>query len=463
MKLKTRIIISSCIAVVVALLLSTLLLVGFLYEKSEEQALLEGYRETAEVVNDIYINIENYTRDEAKISYVNLCMKKRHSDYDIAYFVQGGREKEEIYNMTVFNFDRLNSLNYVTYSENSYYVISLARMKKNGRNYAVYNCMIDSNFYIYHIEDITGVKDTILEWTLVMAAVIVVIAIISMIFLWFVLKRALQPLNDLNKKAERIAQGDYDGRVDVLRNDEIGQLGNSFNKMAEAVQTRTNSLLESEHKKTLFMGDLTHELKTPMTAISGYAQTLLTVKLSDEDREEALNYIVEQCKRLERMSKKMTSLLELGQSDAFEIKEERVEKLFENAKKSCENTLNDKNMKLEIIHHNEKMLMDVDLMTNVLINLIDNAVKASSPGGRIMVEADKNIIKVKDFGKGIPEGEIEKILEPFYMVDKSRSRKSGGAGLGLALVAVILEKHHIKMTIQSKVGEGSTFILEFPG
>lgn len=199
-----------------------------------------------------------------------------------------------------------------------------------------------------------------------------------------------------------------------------------------------------------------------MTAILGYAQTLLTVKLSEEDREEALNYIVEQCKRLERMSKKMTRLLELGQSNDLEIKKEKVIDLFENAVKSCDGIIKDKEISVRVIEHGETYMMDIDLMTNVLINLIDNGIKASQNKAEIILEANENTIKVTDFGKGIPKEEQKKILEPFYMVDKSRSRKNGGAGLGLALVSAILQKHNVKIFIQSEEGKGSTFILEFP-
>ena len=96
-----------------------------------------------------------------------------------------------------------------------------------------------------------------------------------------------------------------------------------------------------------------------------------------------------------------------------------------------------------------------------MINLIDNARKASGSGERIILSAAENVIEVRDFGKGIPEEEKEKILEPFYMIDKSRSRKSGGAGLGLAITAMILKRHHCRLQIESEVGRGTRMILQF--
>ena len=109
----------------------------------------------------------------------------------------------------------------------------------------------------------------------------------------------------------------------------------TFNQMAEAVETRTKSLEESERQKTLFMGNLTHELKTPLAAISGYAQTLLTVRLDEADEAEALGYIDEECKRLERLSKKMLRLLELDTEQKLELHESPVRQLFERTGRLC--------------------------------------------------------------------------------------------------------------------------------
>ena len=227
------------------------------------------------------------------------------------------------------------------------------------------------------------------------------------------------------------------------------------------MEQRTKSLEESEQKKTIFMGNLTHELKTPMTAISGYAQTLLSAKISEEEQREALMYIYEECGRLERLSKKMMNLLELSENPEINFTDTPVADIFQAAEKSCQVLLKKKDISLKCMESGQHFYMDSDLMTDVLINLIDNAVKASEPGAEIILYAHDNMIEVQDFGKGIPQEELEKILEPFYMIDKSRSRKNGGAGLGLALIAVIVEKHHIKMSIDSEVGKGTRFILEW--
>lgn len=218
---------------------------------------------------------------------------------------------------------------------------------------------------------------------------------------------------------------------------------------------------ETERKKTLFMGNLTHELKTPMTAISGYAKTLLTVRLSEEDREEALSYIYEESCRLERLSRKMMNLLLLEEQGEIHLEKVPARVLFQHARDACSNSLEEDGIILECHEDGEVFMVDADLFTEVLINLIDNGRKASGRGDRVILSASQGVIEVRDFGKGIPEGEREKILEPFYMIDKSRSRKSGGAGLGLAITALILERHHCRIEVESKVGQGTRMILHF--
>ncbi len=288
-----------------------------------------------------------------------------------------------------------------------------------------------------------------------------VITMFVCLLLYLILNKVLSPLQKLNEGAKQIARGRYEERIAVGRKDEIGELSENFNQMAGAVQLRIEELKEAEWRRTLFMGNLTHELKTPMTAISGYAKTLLTVRLPDEDREEALSYIYKESCRLERLSRKLMDLLLLEEEDAIELTEVCADVLFHNAAEACGRSLEEDGIHLECHGESEIFFVDVELFTEVLINLIDNARKASRSGERIILSAAENVIEVRDFGKGIPEEEKEKILEPFYMIDKSRSRKSGGAGLGLAITAMILKRHHCRLQIESEVGRGTRMILQF--
>ncbi|MFQ9515630.1 MAG: sensor histidine kinase [Eubacterium sp.] len=475
MKLRTRIIGISCITVLAATMFSELFIWVYTGKNLKNEAVLKGLQECYALSDQIAQDIADKTDADLDKIYLEYLFKTYNDNYNICYLEYNSNdnteiEAEEVYNNTVFSHQQLSELEYNAYEETVNDIPTFGNNQKNidvgyinyeGRKYVVYSRMMNAFIHIYRIEDITYVQDKVVNMAIVMAGITILVMTAAILILLFVLKIEFRFLQQLSDTAESMAEGFYDQRIDIRKRDEIGQLAENFNKMAQAVEMRTNSLEESEQRKTIFMGNLTHELKTPMTAISGYAQTLLTAKISEEDQREALQYIYEECGRLERLSRKMMNLLELNQSSELQFKNTPVKTLFEMSAKSCKVILENKQINLQCIEHGEYFNMDIDLMTDVIINLIDNAVKASEPGSQVILCAQDNRIQVQDFGKGIPKEEQGKILEPFYMIDKSRSRKNGGAGLGLALIAVIVQKHNIKLSIDSEPGKGSRFVLEF--
>lgn len=206
------------------------------------------------------------------------------------------------------------------------------------------------------------------------------------------------------------------------------------------------------------IGSMSHELKTPLTAISGYSELLLNVKISKEQEEKALNYINAESGRLSRLSEKMMELTKLYEPECrITLQETSVEELFENVKESVKHRLEEKEITLveEGSYQGKKMMLDMDLMTSFLINLINNSTLASKQGSRIYLGGDGKSLWVRDEGCGIPPEEVDKVRKAFYRVDKSRSRKSGNMGLGLALCDQIAKVHHGEMNIESEVGKGT--------
>ncbi|MCI7814674.1 MAG: HAMP domain-containing sensor histidine kinase [Lachnospiraceae bacterium] len=469
MKLRTRMIVISGIAILIALTLTNGIIWIVTNKSQRNEAYIQAFQNSYMVMKDfdkileqcdkgsldnslLQYYFKTYKTDGNQFDDYNICIRQISSE-------DSSEQYEEIYNHTVFSVDELMNLDYIGCSgsvEMGYHL-----MDYGGGQYLIFYMPYENNVRMLRIEDISYVQDYMENLAIVMVILTCIVTAVTILILYIALKHVLRPLQELNDTTRQIADGIYDKRVQIDTKDEIGQLAENFNRMAEAVEARTHSLEESEKRKTLFMGNLTHELKTPMTAISGYAQTLLSIKLSPEDQDDALLYIYEECKRLERLSKKMMKLLELDQDAELNLVEIPVKHLFEAAEKSCQVLLKEKQMTLECTEHGEIFRMDFDLMTDVMINLIDNGIKASNPGGRICLHAHDNCIEVQDFGRGIPFDEQDKILEPFYMIDKSRSRKSGGAGLGLALTALIAKRHHIDIQIQSEEGKGTRFILQF--
>lgn len=271
--------------------------------------------------------------------------------------------------------------------------------------------------------------------------------------------RAIRPMIRLKRAAAAIAGGDYGSRVPLEGKDEIGELTESFNRMAEQVELHLEQLSETNERQRQLLGSLAHELKTPLTAIIGYADTLLTVKLSERNRVRALSYIQSEGRRLAGLSEKMLALTGLYESGASALVKGdiAVGALLERLAAVTSYRLQEKALRLvtACVPQGLRKEMDEDLVLSLLINLVDNAYKASEREGSIRVCADVDGITVEDSGSGIPKEDVERVTEAFYMVDKSRGRSAGGAGLGLALCSQIAALHGWSLAIESREGEGT--------
>ena len=469
MKLQTWITWLCCTAVLIA----TIIVDVLVWNVERKNIISEA---TSNALNEMYSLADAYNQtfersqftsnsDEVMDIQLQYFFKTRLDEYTICVryqeidgtLVNDAEHGYFVYNHTVLSLDDVENNDYNSIANET---ISYGTLHYQDSEYLICKYTTKNRLSIYHLTCIDYAKDKLRNLTMYMIVITFSVMVVMSIIVALILRHSLRSLKELNATAADIAKGNYDKRVNVRGKNEIATLGTTFNQMAEAVETRTKSLEESERQKTLFMGNLTHELKTPLAAISGYAQTLLTVRLDEADEAEALGYIDEECKRLERLSKKMLRLLELDTEQKLELHEIPVRQLFEQTGRLCRKLLETKGVTLQYEEHGECFLED--LMTEVLVNLVDNANKASKQGDTIRLIANDHQILVQDTGCGIPEEEQKKILEPFYMIDKSRSRKNGGAGLGLALTALILKRHDVTLAIESEEGKGTTMILNFP-
>ena len=307
---------------------------------------------------------------------------------------------------------------------------------------------------VYIVQDITPVYEQIRALTLRFAAIGAVCIGLGLLLIALLVRRSLRPLQELQNAAAHIAAGSYAGRVTVPSADEVGALAQDFNAMAGAVEQRIAELTETAERQRLFIGGVTHEFKTPLTALLLNADSLQNTYLDEEERSAAIAQIEHQTRWLERLVQKLLKLITLEQ--APELRTSSVPELLERVKESTADALAQRGVTLQTECCAERLDMDADLMQSVLVNLVDNAGKASQPGQTVSLTADALGFAVRDHGCGIPHEEIERITEPFYMVDRSRSKKQGGVGLGLALVKEIVRAHGGRLEIESTVGEGTT-------
>lgn len=283
----------------------------------------------------------------------------------------------------------------------------------------------------------------------------VLMLLLGSVIMYVISSRLAKPIRLLMDATKKMAAGDYSYRAKQVSSDELGQLTQDFNHMAEALENTIDKLEDEIQAREEFVGAFAHELKTPLTSIIGYADMLRSRKLDEEKSFLSANYIYTEGKRLEAMSLRLLDII-VAKKGSADLRKVSAGSLFEYLRSMF--GMNE-NMEFAYSYEPATVLADFGLIQTVLVNLVDNASKASEPGSRIEIQGhrvqDGYRFTVRDFGIGIPEAEVSKITQAFYMVDKSRARSKNGAGLGLALCTEILALHGSKLEIDSTPGEGT--------
>jgi len=271
-------------------------------------------------------------------------------------------------------------------------------------------------------------------------------------------KIAVRPILKLTEATKEVAKGNFEIQVEIESNDEIGQLTKNFNKM-------TRELKGIEYLRKDFINSVSHEFKTPIASIQGFAKLLQKGNLSEEEKQEYTNIIVEETSRLSNLSSNILKLSKLENQEMIDRK--AIFSLDEQIRRSIlllEHEWSKKNICFDIELDSVKFPGDEELLQQVWINLLGNAIKFSNDNSSITVRlhGSASFVKVKitDTGIGMSEEIQPRIFEKFYQGHKSHSYD--GNGLGLPLVKRILDLCDGKIHVQSSLGKGSTFIVELP-
>lgn len=267
--------------------------------------------------------------------------------------------------------------------------------------------------------------------------------------------RQIQPITDMVKATRAYAAGDFDVRIPELdRSDEIGELAQSFNAMAD-------SLAETERQRRDFIANVSHELKTPMTTISGFAEGILDGTIPPERERESLQIIVSETRRLSRLVRRMLDLSRLNAlaedtvtaQEQFDLTEVVSQVLI-----SLETKITGRKLDVDVQMPDDKLMVwgDPDSITQVCYNLVDNAAKFAPEGSTITVQISKKDGKayttVQNLGATIPPDELPLLFDRFHKADYSRSMDREGVGLGLYIVKTILNKLKENITVTSEDG-----------
>lgn len=292
----------------------------------------------------------------------------------------------------------------------------------------------------------------------------IILTILS-IGMYIISKKLTKPLGTLSDISKDIAKGKYDIRVvESKKNDEIGVLEHNFNLMIDVIENNIEELKYLNESKQRFIDSLNHEIKTPITSIIGYSELLLKSNVSEEIKIKSLKYINSEAKRLETLNSTLLKLT-LMREENRKLGKVELKEAINNVKNILIYKMERKNIKLNIKIENIDLVQDKELLEVLLTNIIDNSIKASNVGSWIDVEGyygnNEYILKIKDKGIGIPQEDLDKVLEPFYMVDKARTRKNNGIGLGLSICSEICNMYNISLDIKSKLNVGTEVILIF--
>ncbi len=343
------------------------------------------------------------------------------------------------------------------------------QIKKDGSTYRIYVTgpfsYNNAKIYLSYSRDISEIfiqRDTQVRAFMIYQLIITLLSSGIALGMSLILT---SPIRRLTNASRRIASGKYGQRANIRSSDEIGELAQSFNSMAESVEGKIHQLENASREKDDFIANFTHELKTPMTSIIGYADMLRTRQLEPADLLKSANYIYNEASRLESLSLKMLDLVMLEKQN-FEFIEASGAAILEYVYRSALPAYERAAVSLNLSTQKGYVMVEPDLIKTLLINLLDNARKASHAGSSVdltgSVKEGEYTFTVLDHGDGIPEKEIGKIMEAFYMVDKSRSRAQHGSGLGLAISGRIASLHNTALDFKSQVGKGTCVSFNLP-
>jgi signal transduction histidine kinase len=313
------------------------------------------------------------------------------------------------------------------------------------------------------LQDVTAVlRDLRGRWLLP-----TIIAVILSGLVGLLLSQAIaSPLRRLTAAAGAVAQGNLDQQVPVASRDELGRLSLAFNEMTRHLQAARQMQVD-------FVANVSHELRTPSTSIKGLIETLRDGAVNDlEVRDDFLEAVEAETDRLIRLINDLL-LLSRVDSEALQLKRKSIDlrPLIQTTVNQLIPQAEKRNVTLKLspaqVHAPQPAFVDPDRIEQVIINLLDNAIKYSRPKGTVTISIASSrpsaiIIQVKDEGVGIPADELPKIGQRFYRADKARSRTEGGSGLGLAIACSLVEAHGGQLQLESQEGSGTIATITLP-
>jgi len=285
-------------------------------------------------------------------------------------------------------------------------------------------------------------------------------AFMAFVLAYFSSRTISRPIKMISGVAKVIAAGNFNKRLTVKSRDEVGQLAESFNNMAESLESQETS-------RRAFISNISHDLRSPLTSVKGYIQAMLDGTIPAEKHEKYMNIVLDETERVTKMANDLMYISQFQSLDVkLDLSDFDINELARTTLITFERRILDKRLQIEVDFAGDRNIVraDYEKIRRVVYNLIDNAVKFTPNGGTLTLKTSVNpgrrekiTLSVKDSGPGINTDEHKKIFDRFYKSDQSRGIDKTGSGLGLAIVKEFIQAHGEGVRVLSVPGEGSEF------
>jgi signal transduction histidine kinase len=415
---------------------------------------LLNYEKSMSNTIENFLTESNISNNQDRLSYISDYLIS--SNRDKIYFEL--HSKDDLVMKTHYNewvIEREDIESALTYGK-SYL------LRKTNNNYYIFvsnTLILDGNTYVLSlIKDVSYILISRRSQYQFFIGLSLIILLLLIIVSFYVTKFITKDITKLTMVTSRIKAGDYNARTNFVRDDEIGLIGKHIDEMAFEIENNIIELKQKTLSKQRFIDNFTHEIKTPLTSIIGYADILRKNKYDKKIFDKGLYHIYDEGLRLEHLSKQLNEMILLRNKD-LDITTVNINSLIKDVIEVNEMRQYGKNLSLNVDCESFEIEVDKYLLKTVLINLIDNSIKASENNQTITIGAVKEestvTIFVEDQGRGISKADLDLITEPFYMVDNSRSKKEESFGLGLSICSELVNMMGASFKIESELGKGT--------
>lgn len=338
-------------------------------------------------------------------------------------------------------------------------------VRVDGKRYFVFTERVGEGGDLFtYATEVTHLDERFIRLMLILVAVSLAASVLLALFLYLLLRKLYAPLGNLSRATSEFAAGNLSVRAYDSGTDEFSALAGNFNAMADRIGGQIKALEDTANQRQRMLDDLAHEMRTPLTGIHGYAEYICAARITEEEKIDAARFIMSESMRLKHISE---TLLDMAFVRENKIRPSQlvVRDLLITTRDRFWSRITEKDLIIEVVGGDFLLEGDKLLLELMMTNLTENACKACKQGGRIRlggtVEDGKKILYVQDNGGGMTAEQLSHITTPFYRTDRSRNRKDGGTGLGLALCERIAAAHGATLSFTSALGEGTTAFVTF--